>query len=118
MNDRTLGEYAHQIHLHFSSAFVGRLQYSTRGSPYGQRHLYDAKRSAQAGFGSPDGVKADVYHEANEFCAEENKAVETLNLDVTNSGFARPGNVSLEFRCKLKCIFAKTLGFPRLGSCV
>jgi hypothetical protein len=59
-----------------------------------------AKRSAQAGFGPPDGVKADVYREANEFCSKENKKVETLNLDVTNSGFARPGNVSLEFRCK------------------
>ena len=59
-----------------------------------------AKRSAQAGFGPPDGVKADVYREANEFCAKEKKGVETLNLDVTNSGFGRPGNVSLEFQCK------------------
>ena len=59
-----------------------------------------AKRSAQVGFGPPDGVKADVYREANEFCAKENLVVETLNLEVTNSGFARPGNVSLTFRCE------------------
>ena len=59
-----------------------------------------AKRSAQVGFGPPDGVKADVYREANEFCAKKNKEVETVNLEVTNSGFARPGNVSLTFRCK------------------
>jgi hypothetical protein len=59
-----------------------------------------AKRSAQVEFGPPDGVKADVYREANEFCAKENKEVETINLEVTNSGFARPGNVSLTFRCK------------------
>ncbi len=59
-----------------------------------------AKRSAQIGFGPPDGVKADVYREANEFCANERKVVETINLEVTNSGFAKPGNVSLIFRCK------------------
>jgi hypothetical protein len=59
-----------------------------------------AKRSAQAGFGPPDGVKADVYKEANEFCSKENKLVETIDLQVTNTGFGRPGNVSLTFRCK------------------
>ena len=59
-----------------------------------------AKSSAQIGFGQPDGVKAEVYREANEFCAKEQKEVETINLEVTNSGFARPGNVSLQFRCK------------------
>ena len=59
-----------------------------------------AKRSAQVGFGPPDGVKADVYREANDFCTKQGKEVETIKLDVTNSGFARPGNVSLHFRCK------------------
>lgn len=59
-----------------------------------------AKRSAQVGFGPPDGVKADVYREANVFCSKEKKEVKTINLEVTNSGFGRPGNVSLEFQCK------------------
>ena len=59
-----------------------------------------AKRSAQFGYGPPDGVKADVYKEANEFCSKENKKVETIDLQVTNSGFGRPGNVSLTFRCE------------------
>ena len=59
-----------------------------------------AQRSAQAGFGPPDGVKAKVYKEANDFCSQENKQVETIDLQVTNSGFGRPGNVSLTFRCK------------------
>jgi len=59
-----------------------------------------AKRSAQAGFGPPTAVQADVYREANEFCDKEQKDVETINLDVTNSGFGRPGNVSLTFRCE------------------
>lgn len=58
-----------------------------------------AKRSAQVGFGPPDGVKADVYQEANEFCTKQRKSVETVDLKVTNSGFARPGNVALQFRC-------------------
>lgn len=59
-----------------------------------------AQRSAQVGFGPPDGVKADVYKEANDFCSRQQKAVETIKLDVTNSGFGRPGNVSLQFKCK------------------
>lgn len=59
-----------------------------------------AKRSAQAGFGPPDGVKADVYKEANEFCSKENKNVKTIDLQVTNTGFGRPGNVSLTFSCE------------------
>ncbi|WP_397390624.1 hypothetical protein [Polynucleobacter sp.] len=59
-----------------------------------------AQRSAQVGFGPPDGVKADVYKEANEFCSKQQKTVETIKLDVTNSGFGRPGNVSLQFKCK------------------
>ncbi len=58
------------------------------------------KRSAQVGFGPPEETKADVYIEANEFCKKQSKGVETIKLEVTNSGFARPGSVSLTFRCK------------------
>lgn len=58
-----------------------------------------AKRSAQVGFGPPTAVKADVYKEANEFCAKKQKIVKTLNIEVTNSGFAKPGNILLEFKC-------------------
>ncbi len=57
------------------------------------------KRSAQVGFGPPVGAKADVYREANEFCAKQNKKVETTELKMTNSGFFRPASVSLHFRC-------------------
>lgn len=59
-----------------------------------------AKKSPQVGFGPPIGVRADVYKEANEFCDKENKVVETINLELTNSGFARSAAASLEFRCK------------------
>lgn len=58
-----------------------------------------AKKSLQAGFGPPLSTKADVYREANEFCDQQDKAVETVDLQVLNSIFGRPGSVSLEFRC-------------------
>ena len=45
-----------------------------------------AKRSAQVGFGPPDGVKADVYIEANQFCDKKNKKVKTVKLDMPISG--------------------------------
>lgn len=59
-----------------------------------------AQRSAQVGFGPPDGVKADVYKEANTFCAKTQQTVKTIELEMTDSGFGKPGNVSLEFKCK------------------
>jgi hypothetical protein len=59
-----------------------------------------SKRSAQVGFGPPEGTKADVYREANAFCAEEGKKVHTVNLEMTNGAFARPGSVALQFECK------------------
>jgi hypothetical protein len=58
------------------------------------------KRSAQAGFGPPNDTKADVYKEANDFCAKENKTVKTIDLKMVNSGFARPGSVELVFSCE------------------
>ncbi|MEX2148809.1 MAG: hypothetical protein WD793_01220 [Steroidobacteraceae bacterium] len=58
-----------------------------------------AKKSPQVGFGPPIGIKGEAYAEANEFCAKEGKAVETLKLEETNAGFARSAAVSLEFRC-------------------
>ena len=59
-------------------------------------------RSAQVGFGPPTAAKAQLYEEANTFCAKENKAVETINLETTDSGFARPASASLQFRCVAK----------------
>jgi hypothetical protein len=58
-----------------------------------------AKKSPQVGFGPPIGIKGEAYSEANEFCAKDGKAVETLKFDETNSGFGRAAAVSLEFRC-------------------
>lgn len=58
-----------------------------------------AKKSHQFGMGPPVGVKADVYSEANEFCAKQSKKVVTVALEMTDSSFAREGSVSLQFRC-------------------
>jgi hypothetical protein len=58
-----------------------------------------AKKSPQVGFGPPIGIKGEAYSEANEFCAKDGKAVETVKLEETNSGFARSAAISLEFRC-------------------
>lgn len=59
-----------------------------------------SKRSAQVGFGPADGPKADIYREANNFCSKQNKKVETVSLQMTDSGFAQPASASLQFRCK------------------
>jgi hypothetical protein len=59
-----------------------------------------AMKRQQFGFGPPHVIHAQVYREANEFCGKENKAVETIKLEVNNAGFARLGAVTLEFRCK------------------
>lgn len=66
----------------------------------GENKYMIAARSAQAGFGPPVGAKADVYRDANEFCEKQGKTLETADFQMTNSGFARPGTVSLEFMCK------------------
>jgi hypothetical protein len=58
-----------------------------------------SKRDAQVGFGPPVAAKADVYREANEFCAEQKKKVETIEFQGTNSGFGRPASASLQFKC-------------------
>lgn len=58
-----------------------------------------SKRSAQVGFGPADGPKADIYREANAFCASKHKKVETVSLQSQDSGFARPASASLQFRC-------------------
>ena len=58
-----------------------------------------SKKSPQVGFGPPIGIKGDAYAEANDFCNKTGKAVKTIKLEETDSGFARAAAVSLEFRC-------------------
>ena len=58
-----------------------------------------SKRSAQVGFGPADGPKSDIYREANDFCGNQGKKVQTVSLQMADSGFARPASASLQFRC-------------------
>ncbi|WP_036665004.1 hypothetical protein [Paludibacterium yongneupense] len=56
--------------------------------------------NTQIGFGPADGPKADIYKEADEFCAKQGKSVETITLQTEDSGFGKPASASLQFRCK------------------
>ena len=58
-----------------------------------------SKRSPQVGFGPPVAAKADIYKQANDFCAKQGKTVETIDFKGTDSGFARSASASLEFKC-------------------
>jgi hypothetical protein len=59
-----------------------------------------SKQSAAGIFGTPDGVRADIYAEANAHCAKSSKAVETVSAEVKDAKpFVRQGSASLQFRC-------------------
>lgn len=58
-----------------------------------------ASSAAQFGMGAPVKQTTAVYDRANEFCERKDQGVETIALEKTNSGFARPGNATLTFRC-------------------
>ena len=72
---------------------------STGVLPMDKGTYHISQRSAQIGIGPPLGVKADVYAEANAFCAKQGQAVQTVDLQMLRSMPARPGSVSLQFRC-------------------
>ena len=60
---------------------------------------YISEMRSMPGIGPATGAKADIYQEANEFCAKQNKYVETVKLDMVNAVPLRPGSASLEFKC-------------------
>ncbi len=62
-----------------------------------------SKQSAAGIFGTPGGVTADIYEEANEYCARTDKVIETVNSDVKDAiPFVRTGSAMLHFRCVSK----------------
>jgi len=74
---------------------------STGIVPKGDGTYTVAKEISRMFSGSPEDVKQDVYREAVDLCAGEQKAVETIKLEITpESGYTKPGNVFLEFRCR------------------
>jgi len=82
-------------------AFILAACGSTGVVPKGDGTYRVAKKISRMFSGSPEDVKQDVYREAVDLCAGEQKAVETIKLEITpESGYTKPGNVFLEFRCK------------------
>ena len=75
---------------------------SAKVVPMGGDTYLVSKRSAQLGFGPPEGAKRDVFEVANEFCSAKGMEVEVVNLELENSGFAKPASASLQFRCVTK----------------
>lgn len=75
---------------------------STGVIPAGGDTYMVSKRSPQVGFGAPVAAKADVFRQANEFCASRGQTMEQVKLDEEPSGFGRPASASLEFRCAAK----------------
>lgn len=59
-----------------------------------------SKQSAAGIFGTAGGVTADVFAEANTYCNNMGKSVETVNLDVKEAKpFVRTGSATLYFKC-------------------
>jgi len=62
-----------------------------------------SKQSAAGMFGTPEGVKLDIYKEANEFCSSKGKTVETINVEADHAiPFVREGSATLHFKCVTK----------------
>ena len=72
---------------------------STGISQMNKGTYFVSEMRSMPGIGPATGAKADIYKEANEFCAKQNKHVETVKLEMVNAVFARPGSASLEFKC-------------------
>lgn len=59
-----------------------------------------SKTGAGGIFSSGSAVKADLYSEANAFCAGKGMVAETVNADAKNAiPFVRMNSAELEFRC-------------------
>ncbi len=56
-------------------------------------------KSAKVGFVNAAEEKVEAYKEANIFCQKQDKEVETINLELRDSGFAKSASATLEFKC-------------------
>jgi len=53
-------------------------------------------------------VKAELYHEANDFCQKQNRRLQPINSSARDSGYARYANAELQFRCLAQTEAAET----------
>ena len=73
---------------------------STGIIPTGQDTFMLAKTSPACGFRSADGTKADLYIEANAYCAKQKKQLVTVNFTGRDGIIlVRCASAELEFRC-------------------
>ncbi len=73
---------------------------STGIVPYDKGTYMVSKQSAAGIFGTPDGVRADIYKEANEYCHSQGKEVETVNSEIKGAiPFVRTGSAMINFKC-------------------
>lgn len=64
--------------------------------------IYVSENSIGGAFGDPQGVLADLYGEANVFCAKNDKVVETISTNLEKGiPFVRAARATLNFRCSL-----------------
>lgn len=73
---------------------------STGVMPVGDGVFMISKQSAAGIFGTPAGVEADIYREANAYCAARHQVIETVDVQTQNAvPFYHEGSATLRFRC-------------------
>ena len=73
---------------------------STGVIPVGNGVYMISKQSAAGIFGTPAGVEADIYREANTYCAAQHQVLETVDVKTLNAvPFYHEGSATLHFRC-------------------
>lgn len=73
---------------------------STGVIPTGNGEFMISKQSAAGIFGTPAGVEADIYKQANAYCAAHHEVLETVNVQTENAvPFYHEGAATLHFRC-------------------
>lgn len=73
---------------------------STGVIPVGNGVYMISKQSAAGIFGTPAGIEADIYREANAYCAARHQVIETVDVQTVNAvSFYHEGAATLHFRC-------------------
>lgn len=73
---------------------------STGVVPVGDDVFMLSKQSAAGMFGTPAGVEADIYQEANAFCEGRHQVLQTVDVQTQNAvPFVHEGSATLHFRC-------------------
>lgn len=73
---------------------------STGVIPVGNGVYMISKQSAAGIFGTPAGVEADIYRQANAYCAAQHQVIETVDVQTQNAvPFYHEGAATLQFRC-------------------